>query len=342
MARRLCAETSYPWQLLGVAGYGLSDATRLLPAEPLGEESWSSIKSSARTHRMTGPLSAAIDSGAFPATDVQAEQARAAHMAAMVWVLSLERELLIVIDLLTQADVETRILKGTAVAHLDYSNPSLRSFIDLDILLRAEDFDRAVRTLIAAGFIRRLSEPRPGFDQRFDKGTTLVGAAGYELDLHRTFVLGPWGLLVDLNDLWDRGEEVVIGGRSLRALSRYNRLLHACYHAALGDWPLRLGSLRDVAEMTCPATVTRRWSGHWPRIGGRRRWSPLRSPTRGGSSASGPRLNSRRGRGATFPPGRMSRRWPCTPARTRRSQRKPCPRSSRCPDFETKPRTSAR
>ena len=267
MARRLCAETSYPWQLLGVAGYGLSDANRLLPAEPLGEESWSSIMTSARTHRMTGPLSAAIDSGAFPATVVQAEQARAAHMAAMVWVLSLERELLIVIDLLTQADVETRILKGTAVAHLDYSNPSLRSFIDLDILLRAEDFDRAVRTLVAAGFIRRLSEPRPGFDQRFDKGTTLVGAAGYELDLHRTFVLGPWGLLVDLNDLWDRGEEVVIGGRPLRALSRYNRLLHACYHAALGDWPLRLGSLRDVAEMTLSgdrdAAVVRTLAAHW-------------------------------------------------------------------------------
>lgn len=25
--------------------------------------------------------------------------------------------------------------------------------------------------------------------------------------------------------------------------------MHACYHAALGDWPLRLASLRDMAEM---------------------------------------------------------------------------------------------
>lgn len=35
----------------------------------------------------------------------------------------------------------------------------------------------------------------------------------------------------------------------MRALSRPNRFMHACYHAALGDWPLRLASLRDVAEM---------------------------------------------------------------------------------------------
>jgi len=69
------------------------------------------------------------------------------------------------------------------------------------------------------------------------------------LDLHRTFVLGPWGVLVDLDGLWDRGQEFTIAGRTLHALSRANRLLHACYHAALGNWPLRLASLRDVAEM---------------------------------------------------------------------------------------------
>ncbi len=32
----------------------------------------------------------------------------------------------------------------------------------------------------------RRTFPRPGFDRRYDKSTTLVS------DLHRTFVLGPW------------------------------------------------------------------------------------------------------------------------------------------------------
>jgi hypothetical protein len=58
--------------------------------------------------------------------------------------------LLAVIDLLTEATIETRVLKGAAVAHLDYSRPAQRSFIDLDILARGEHFDRAEQTLITA------------------------------------------------------------------------------------------------------------------------------------------------------------------------------------------------
>ncbi|MGH3834138.1 MAG: nucleotidyltransferase family protein [Pseudonocardiaceae bacterium] len=249
MARTLCSEDYYPLPLLAVAGYALPEASRVFPQEPLGDESWASVLSAAHTHRVTGLLCAAIDGGALPATEAQVRQARAAHRSRTLRVLSLERELIAVVDLLAASAIETRVLKGTAVAHLDYSQPSIRSFIDLDILVRPADIDRAVQVLGAAGFIRTLAEPRPGFDRRFDKGMTLVSPARYELDLHRTFVLGPWGVAVDLDALWDCGQEFTVAGRSLRALSRANRFMHACYHAALGDWPLRLASLRDVAEM---------------------------------------------------------------------------------------------
>lgn len=249
MARIQCSEDNYPDFLLAVAGYGLAGAVRAFPAEPLGDESWASLLQSARTHRVTGLLLAAVDEGAFPATEIQVQQAHTVHLSAIMWVMSLEHELLNVVDLLAGSAIGCRVLKGAAVAHLDYARPELRSFIDLDVLVRAEDFDRAVQVLVAAGFVRRLAEPRPGFDRRFDKGTTLVGATRFELDLHRTFVLGPWGLLVDLDDLWKDSQKLVLGGRTVRALSRDNRLRHACYHAALGDWPLRLGSLRDIAEM---------------------------------------------------------------------------------------------
>ncbi len=267
MARRLCGEDNYPPPLLAVAGLGLPGASRVLPREPLDDESWTSLLAAARTHRLTGLLRAAMDQGALPATEAQLHQARATHRSIMLRVLSLEQELVAVVDLLAGSEIETRVLKGSAVAHLDYPQPALRSFIDLDILLRPADFDAAVRVLTAAGFVRTLAEPRPGFDRRFDKGTTLRSPAGYGLDLHRTFVLGPWGVLVDLGELWDGGEKFVVGGRTIRALSRPNRFLHACYHAALGDWPLRLGSLRDVAEMLPAAEqdarVLLRRAAHW-------------------------------------------------------------------------------
>jgi len=251
VARRLCGEDSYPPALLAVAGHGLTGATRPFPESPPDDEAWATLLAAARTHRVLGQLRASVDAGRLPATATQVQQARAAHRMVLLRVLSLEQQLVAVHARLAGAGVESRVLKGSAYAHLDYPEPALRSFVDLDLLFRPDHFDRAVAVLTEAGFTRILAEPRPGFDRRFDKGTTMR-AAGVELDLHRTFVLGPWGLRVDLESLWDAGAEFTVGGRRLTALSAPNRFLHACYHAALGDWPLRLGSLRDVAQLSPP------------------------------------------------------------------------------------------
>ena len=249
MARRLCGAEHYPEPLLAVAGYGLPGTTGRFPARPLSDQAWAALMDAARGNRVVGSLVASLDAGLLPATDQQAALARRVHRANVLRMLHLERELLGVLAVLAAARVECRVLKGTAVAHLDYPDPALRSFIDLDVLVRAEDIDTAAARLTASGFTRTLAEPRPGFDRRFDKGMTLIPATGYELDLHRTFVLGPWGVLMKPEQLWDDGEVFHIGDTPVRALSRRYRFLHACFHGALGDWPLRLGSLRDVAEM---------------------------------------------------------------------------------------------
>jgi hypothetical protein len=248
VARTLCGEDSYPAPLLAVAGHGPAGTTRPFPAEPLDDAAWAALLAAAKANRLLGRLRAAVDAGALPVTADQRGQARAVHRAVLLRVLSLEQRLVEVSGVLADAGVESRVLKGSAYAHLDYPEPALRSFVDLDLLFRPSDMDRAVAVLTRAGFTRFLPEPRPGFDRRFDKGTTLRGA-DVEIDLHRTFVLGPWGVRVDIDALWDAGQEFTVGGRTLVALSAPNRFLHACYHAALGDWPLRLGSLRDVVQL---------------------------------------------------------------------------------------------
>lgn len=247
MTRRLCGEDRYPAPLLAVAGHGLPGATRPFPLSPLPDADWSALLTAAKAHRVLGQLRAAVDAGALPVTTSQRVEARGAHRAVLLRVLSLEQHLVAVHEVL--GDIEFRVLKGSAYAHLDYPEPALRSFIDLDLLFRPPDIAAAVSTLESAGFFRTLAEPRPGFDERFDKGTTLRSRAGFEIDLHRTFVLGPWGVRVRIDELWDSGSEFTVGGRVLTALSAPYRFLHACYHAALGDWPLRLGSLRDVAQL---------------------------------------------------------------------------------------------
>ncbi|MGH3428306.1 MAG: nucleotidyltransferase family protein, partial [Mycobacteriales bacterium] len=249
MESDVCLEKCYPEPLLAIASYGLAAPSHVLPTRPLPAEAWSGMLASASSNRLLGLLCAAAEDGALPATREQLDQARQLQVSTMAWAMRLENALLAVVDLLTASAVEIRVLKGSAVAHLDYPDPALRSFIDIDLLVRSEQFDRAVELLTGAGFQRRYPQPRPGFDRRFSKGTTFLSPTGYELDLHRTFVQGPWGLLIDLNDLWDDGEEFEVAGRPLHALSRAARFMHACYHAALGDWPPRLSSLRDIAQM---------------------------------------------------------------------------------------------
>jgi hypothetical protein len=267
MTRLLCGEHEYPAPLLAVAGYGLPGAERPFPSDALDEMSWTAVLAEARKHRLTGLLSAAVGNGTFPATAAQVTEARTVHRHLLLRVMALERELVAIVDRLAEVGVESRVLKGSAVAHLDYRDPALRSFVDLDVLVRSIDIERAASELAAGGFRRTLPEPKPGFDRRFDKGMTLIPPAGYELDLHRTFVLGPWGLIMDLDDLWDECDELAIGARRMRTLSRPNRFMHACYHAALGDWPLRLGSLRDVAEilsrLSGAETPTRERAARW-------------------------------------------------------------------------------
>src|SRR4029453_12316405 len=87
-----------------------------------------------------------------------------------------------------------------------------------------------------------------GFDDRFGK-EVMLRVRGIEVDLHRTFVEGAYGLTVQLGDLFAPPYRFPLGGHEFDALPQPQRLLHACYAAALGDWPPRLMSLRDVAQL---------------------------------------------------------------------------------------------
>ena len=239
------------WQSLypAVAAHGLGGGTLVLPDAPVEPAAWTYLLATARHERITGLLVAAIIDGALPATAEQAEEAERAHRASMATALALEATLLRTAALLEEAGVDCRVLKGTAVAHLDYPDPALRSFGDVDLLIRSSQFDEAVKTLVVAGHQRKFPEPRPGFDRRFGKGSCLVNPGGHEIDLHRTLAMGPYGLRVDLDGLWGRSSTFELAGRQLGALGPEDRFLHACFHAVLGDRTPRLAPLRDVAQM---------------------------------------------------------------------------------------------
>ena len=160
--------------------------------------------------------------------------------------LGLERLLLLVADRFGAAGIDFRVLKGVALAHVVYSDPSWRVGADLDLLIPSDRFDDAVGIGVNdLGGDQALPELRSGFDREFGK-ESLVCIGPYELDLHRTFVTGPFGLTIELDDLFQAGTPMSLGGRELLAFGPLHQLLHACYNTALGDYPVRLCSVRDL------------------------------------------------------------------------------------------------
>lgn len=239
------------WPRLGsaVAGYGLPGAATIFPTATVSPAEWGHFVTVVKHERITGLLVKAILDRALPVSAEQAEEAEVAHRASMATALNLEAALVATAALFGEVGIDYRVLKGTGVAHLDYPDPALRSFGDIDLLVRSSQFDDAVEALEATGHHRKFPEPRPGFDRRFGKGSCLVGPSGYEIDLHRSLAMGPYGVSIRLDDLWSRSSTFALASQVFHALGPEERFIHACFHAALGDKAPRLASLRDVAQM---------------------------------------------------------------------------------------------
>jgi hypothetical protein len=219
------------------------------PPEPLGRAAFRTLLVDVARERVTGHLCAAIERGAVPTTDVQRADAARAHRAALVVDLVLERALLTAIGDLERAGIDVRVLKGAAIAHSVYPAPELRSFRDVDLLVRDQQLDVAIAVLTARGATRRFREPRPRFNRRFGKGVCMRTADGVEVDLHRVFAAGPFGLQIVPARLFEQACEVPLAGTTIAGLDPTTRALHAAFHAALGDDPPRLVALRDVLQV---------------------------------------------------------------------------------------------
>lgn len=232
-----------------VCGLGLPGVGTGVIDGPLDDATWISLRSRVTEQRAVGLLAAAVASGSLPVTHDQYATVAEAHATAMAEVLQLEAAALTFIERLADVAIEVRLLKGMATAHLDHADPAVRSFVDVDLLIRTDQFQAAIRACEDAGCRRDLPERRPGFDGRFAKDATLYTPDGLEIDLHRTLAKGPFGLCLDLAWLWSDQSSLELGGRTVPTLSAEGRFLNACYAAVLGDPSPRLVTLRDVAVL---------------------------------------------------------------------------------------------
>jgi hypothetical protein len=157
----------------------------------------------------------------------------------------LERALLDVVGRLGQEGIRSAVLKGIATSHLDHADPACRQFGDIDVLIDPDDLDRA-RTVLGQGGWRQ-TVPLPRYHERFEHALTMGGVGIAELDLHHRLAPRALGLRVPTPDLLAERDEFRIADRTVWALARSDRLIHAGVHAIASRGHYRkLSSLADV------------------------------------------------------------------------------------------------
>lgn len=247
-----------------VASLGLTEGEQPLSLPSDGSGSALSVLG---TERLTGLAVHALLDGTLELTEELTDELLDRHQLAMCRTLDHERALFAVDEAFAGRGITYVVLKGSTFAHAFYPDPSWRPFADLDLLVPDDHWGGACAVLEQLGYTRSQPEPRAGFDVRFGKAAEYVDRAGVMVDLHRTLVLGPFGLWIDPDELLAGRVPQVIGGQRVQRLDDTGSLLHACLHAALGWWPPTLMSLRDIAQITQHGEIGwsrfLRWTDEW-------------------------------------------------------------------------------
>jgi hypothetical protein len=144
-------------------------------------------------------------------------------------------------ELLHQQGVESLLIKGPATAVLAYADLSLRSFVDLDLLIRPRDFFLSHQALLDHGWQPALSlqEKELRWLLRGDKDLS-YHQKGLNLELH--WNIAEKGIAYPLreSDLWEDLQSFPLLDRQVRTLSRENFLLFLALHGAKHHWrPLK-------------------------------------------------------------------------------------------------------
>ncbi len=163
--------------------------------------------------------------------------------------LAFTSELFRVLSCLEAHHVPAIPYKGPVLAEAVYGDLALRSFSDLDILVRPADVGSAKAALETLGYT--LSSPLSEAEERAYLATgyeyTFDGPAGRNLlEIQWRILPRFYAIHFDCCELFERAASATVSGRTVRTLSSEDLLLTLCVHAAKHAW-IRLCWLRDIA-----------------------------------------------------------------------------------------------
>jgi hypothetical protein len=169
--------------------------------------------------------------------------------------LLMQRELLRVLHLLGERGIVAVPYKGPVLATTLYGNVALRTYGDLDIVVRPGDQARALDALLADRY-RRIEVEEEELGQRQRWHHELVRDDGAPmLELHWSFAQRSWRFLPDLDGVWARLQPWPVGHEEVDGFCPEDLLAVLCVHGARHFW-LRLLWICDIAQLveSCPQT----------------------------------------------------------------------------------------
>jgi putative nucleotidyltransferase-like protein len=163
----------------------------------------------------------------------------------------LAEELCQLIQLFSEAGIETIPYKGPALAVFAYGDLALRRFVDLDVIVRKSDVLRARDLLLAEDYVPGKSLTLPQQELLLRTQHNLQFARDNRrllLELHWEVAPHLFASSVQENELWQNLTTLNINGAELKTLAAADLLFSLCVHGSRHLWE-RLGWICDVSEL---------------------------------------------------------------------------------------------
>ena len=173
--------------------------------------------------------------------------------------LRLTAELFRLLEQFTAKNISALTVKGPVLAMQAYGDPAMRSYGDLDLLVRQRDIRRATEAMLASGYQPRISLSEidagkiPGQYLFYKPDSNLI------VELHNDFTLRYFPRRLPIEACFARQIRVHLDNHEVPTLAVEDELVLVCIHGAKHFWE-RLSWIADVA-----ALVTRQTGIDWDR-----------------------------------------------------------------------------
>jgi hypothetical protein len=214
-----------------------------------GKLNWDGLLELAGHHGVQGIVANRLQEIAFAGVPASARASlQNRTRTQQLFTLSLTAELFRILQDFSEARVQAVLNKGPLVSLLAYGDSAVRSYGDLDLLVRHRDIRAAAQRMVELGFHSEIPQSAidagkiPGEYVFRKPGTALL----VELHTERTFRYYPKGMPID--DLFARKRTVLLEGKEVPVLSLEDEFLFNCVHGAKDFWA-RLLWVSDIAGM---------------------------------------------------------------------------------------------